>query len=132
MVSVPPSWATAAADAEPVAVSLTAAEAGAAPAAVSALPPGMAMQEATMGTMSGRGAVSGVTDDHDGNRGGKKQKGKEEKDGERSAAALVMASGWLAATLAYNARRPVGPAPDRLALPPEWEEELAANQSAWG
>jgi hypothetical protein len=95
------------------------------------VPPGMAMDEAMMGTMSGRAAVSGVADGRNGkdSRGGKNPK-KDEKDGERSAAALVMASGWLASTLAYNSRRRVEHNP--LPLPPEWQEELAANQSTWG
>jgi PPE-repeat protein len=134
-LSVPPSWATAAAaGAEPVALSLTASGTGAAPTAVVGLPPGMAMQEAMMGTMSGRGAVSGMTDNHDDDHDGKNRNGKndKEKEGERPADALVMASGWLAATLAYNSRRRVEPAPDPLPLPPQWQEELAANQSAWG
>jgi len=132
-LSVPPSWATAAGT-EPVALSLTATSTGAAPAAAVGLPPGMAMQEATMGTMSGRGAVSAVADNHDEDRDGKNRNGKneKEKEGERPAAALVMASGWLAATLAYNSRRRADPARDPLPLPPQWQEELAANQSAWG
>ncbi len=129
-MSVPPSWATAAGT-ERVAVSLTAIDADAAPVAAAALPPGMAMQEAMVGTISGRGAASAAADSH-GARDGKNQKGKNEKDkeGERPAAALMTASSWLASTLAYNSRRRVDP--DPLPLPPHWQEELVANQSAWG
>jgi PPE-repeat protein len=129
-LSVPPSWATAAGT-EPVALSLTAADAGAAPAAAAGLPPGMAMQEAMAGTISVRGAASSMTGSQ-GGRGDKNQgdKNEKEKDGERPAAALIMASSWLASTLAYNSRRRADPNP--LPLPPQWEEELLANQSAWG
>ncbi|GFG73518.1 PPE family protein [Mycobacterium botniense] len=131
-LSVPPSWA-AAAETEPVAISLTSTATDAAPLVAASLPPGMALQEAMMGTMSGRGALTGVTDRRDGNdddRDDKNQKGKAEKEGERPAAALITPSGWLASTWAYNSRRRVEP--DPLPLPPQWQEELAANQSAWG
>ncbi len=133
-LSVPPSWATAAAGAKTVAVSLAATNAGAAPAAAAGLPPGMAMQEAMVGTTSGGGAASAVADSHRGDRNGKNRPGKDdkEKEGERPAAALIMASGWLASTLAYNNRRRAEPAPSSLPLPPHWQEELAANEFAWG
>ncbi|TVS88467.1 PPE family protein [Mycobacterium helveticum] len=133
-LSVPPSWATAAAGAKTVAVSLAATNAGAAPAAAAGLPPGMAMQEAMVGTTSGGGAASAVADSHGGDRNGKNRPGKDdkEKEGERPAAALIMASGWLASTLAYNNRRRAEPAPSSLPLPPHWQEELAANEFAWG
>ncbi|WP_407689657.1 PPE family protein [Mycobacterium sp. HUMS_1102779] len=134
-LSVPSSWATAAAvETNPVALSLTASSAGAAPVAAVGLPPGMAMQEAMVGTMSGGGAASAVADSHGGGRGGRNGGGKDEKakDGEGSAAALIMASGWLASTLAYNNRRRVEPASALLPLPPDWQEELAANEFAWG
>ncbi|MGF2943571.1 PPE family protein [Mycobacterium sp. Lab-001] len=133
-LSVPPSWGAAAAGAKPVAVSLAAANAGAAPVAAAELPPGMAMQEAMVGTVSGGGAASAATDSRGDGRGGRNRRGKDdkEKEGERPAAALIMSSGWLASTLAYNNRRRVESASASLPLPPDWQEELAANEFAWG
>ncbi|MDD4868314.1 MAG: PPE family protein [Mycobacterium sp.] len=132
-LSVPPSWATAAAGGKPVALSLAATNADAAPVAAAELPPGTAMQEAMVGTMSGGGAASAAADSRDG-RDGKNRRGKDEKEKEveRPAAALLMASGWLASTLAYNNRRRAEPASTSLPLPPDWQEQLAANEFAWG
>lgn len=133
-LSVPPSWATAASATKPVALSLASTNAGAAPVAAAELPPGMAMQEATVGTMSGGGAATAAADSGGDGRDGKNRRGKEEKekDGERPAAALMMAGGWLASTLAYNNRKRVEPASASLPLPPDWQEQLAANEFAWG
>ncbi|MEY8015084.1 PPE family protein [Mycobacterium servetii] len=133
-LSVPASWATAAAETHPIALSLAATNANAAPAIAASLPPGVAMQEAMVGTMSGGGAANAVADTHGDGRSGKNRRGKDdkEKDGERTAAALLMPSGWLASTLAYHNRRRVEPASTSLPLPPHWQEELAANEFAWG
>ncbi|WP_236056888.1 PPE family protein [Mycobacterium sp. SM1] len=131
-LSVPPSWAVAASEVQPVALSLTAADSTGAASAVG-LPPGMALQEAMMGTISGRGALARATDSRDGSdddRDGKSQKEKQDKEVERPAAALIAPSAWLASTLGYTTRRRAEP--DPLPLPPQWEEELAANQLTWG
>lgn len=133
-LSVPPSWAAAAAGAKPVPLSLAAADVGAAGVAAVELPPGTAMQEAMVGTMSGGGAATAAADSRGDGRDGKNHRGKDEKekDGERPAAALMMASGWLASTLAYNNRRRAESASASLPLPPDWQEQLAANEFAWG
>ncbi|WP_343602773.1 PPE family protein [Mycobacterium sp.] len=131
-LSVPPSWAAAAPEVAPVALSLTSAGAGAVPVAAVGLPPGMALQEAMMGTTFGRGALSTTTERPDDDDKDKKKdnKEKDEKPGERSAAALIMPSGWLASTWAFHTRRRADP--DLQPLPSQWEETLSANRSAWG
>ena len=98
-LSVPPSWTAAAPEIRSVALTLPASGVGAAPAVTASMPPGTAFGEAMMGTMSGRGALSRVTDHADEN-----EIDKHEEEGERSAAALVAPSRWLASSWAINTR----------------------------
>ncbi len=101
-LSVPPSWGVAAPEITPVVLTLPANSVGAAPEVAAGMSPGIAFQEAMMGTMSGRGALSRMTDGHDEDEN---DKNKKEKKGERSAAALVASSRWLASSWAINTRQ---------------------------
>jgi PPE-repeat protein len=127
-LSVPPSWATAAAEIEPVAISLAAASTSTAPAAAAVgLPPGTAFQEALLGTMAGRGATTSADED---DRDEKTKKEKDGTQGERPAAALLTSSGWLASTWAYHTRRRADP--NSQPLPSHWRQTSSAGQSRWG
>jgi len=99
-LSVPPSWTAAAPEIRPVVLTLPASGVGAAPEVTApGMPPGTAFGEAMMGTMSGRGALSRVTD-HAHENGNDQHAEK----GERSATALVAPSRWLASSWAINTR----------------------------
>ncbi|WP_133054972.1 PPE family protein [Mycolicibacter nonchromogenicus] len=96
-LSVPPSWATAAPELKPVALTLAAVETPL-PAA-GGLPPGMACQEAMMGTTAGQGA----TPDNTGRRTQKTNGKNDDQDG-KPVTTLTNGSGWLAASWAYHIR----------------------------
>ena len=98
-LSVPPSWTTLAPEIRSVALTLPASGVGAAPAVTAGMPAGTAFGEAMMGTLCGRGTLSGVTDHPDENENDKHQ-----EKGERSATALVATSRWLASSWAINTR----------------------------
>jgi hypothetical protein len=104
-LSVPPSWAAAAPEIQPLAVSLSAASTSTAPAAAVGLPPGTAFQEALMGTMSGQGTLTRPTDRRAKNKEDQDEKDKNGKESEWPAAALASSSGWLASSWAYSNRR---------------------------
>lgn len=95
-LSVPPAWAGAAPEMQPVAVTLAASSSPVPTAA--GLPPGTAFQEAMMGTTAGRGA----TTDTGGGRGQKTKK-KDEQDG-HLVTTLTNGNGWLASSWAYHNR----------------------------
>ncbi|UQX09413.1 PPE family protein [Candidatus Mycobacterium methanotrophicum] len=103
-LSVPPTWATATAQSEPVTLSLSASNVSAAPAATVDVTAGTAFQEAMMGTISGRGACAHATYYRDNEK-------KDDGDGKEkwaegfAASGLVTASGWLATSWAYTNRR---------------------------
>ena len=100
-LSVPPSWASAAPELRPVAYTLAAAEA---PLPVAAgLPPGMACQEAMMGTTAGQGATPAAT----GSRTQKTNGKNDEQDG-KPITTLTSGSGWLASSMAYHNRQREG------------------------
>ena len=99
-LSVPPSWASAAPEMRPAAITLAAAET---PLPTTAgLPPGTAFQEAMMGTTAGQGATTDTT-------GRSRQPGqkKEDQDGQ-PVTTLTNGSGWLASSWAYHTRRREG------------------------
>lgn len=96
-LSVPPSWATAAPEMKPVAFTLAAAEARL-PAAAG-LPPGMACQEAMMGTTAGQGATTDTT----GRRNQKTNGNNEDQDG-KPTTTMTNGGGWLASSWAYHNR----------------------------
>ncbi|WP_131813140.1 PPE family protein [Mycolicibacter heraklionensis] len=104
-LSVPPSWATAAPQMKPIAVTLAAAET---PMPVAAgLPPGMACQEAMMGTTAGQGATPDNT-----SRRNQKTNGKNDDQDGKPITTLTNGSGWLASSWAYHTRqREVQPLP---------------------
>lgn len=105
-LSVPPSWATSASDIQPVAFSLSATSIDTAPAFAADIPPGFTFQQALMGTMTGRCAVSEATDRKKTEKDDKDSKGKDEQgETRRSVAELVSAVGWLASSAAYHSRR---------------------------
>lgn len=95
-LSVPPSWASAAPEVRPIAFTLAAAETRL-PTAVG-LPPGMAFQEATMGTTAGQGATTDTT-----SRRGQKTGKNEDQDG-KPITTLTNGNGWLASSWAYYNR----------------------------
>ena len=100
-LSVPPTWATAAPELKPVAFTLAAAES---PLPVAAgMPPGMACQEAMMGTTAGQGATPNAT----GSRNQKTNGKKDDQDG-KPIATLTNGSGWLASSWAYHTRQREG------------------------
>lgn len=100
-LSVPPSWATAAPEMRPVAYTLAAAETQLPVAA--GMPPGMACQEAMMGTTAGQGATTDTTGRRDQKTNGKK----DDQDG-KPVATLTNGSGWLASSWAYHTRQREG------------------------
>lgn len=100
-LSVPPSWASAAPEMRTVAYTLASAET---PLPVAAgMPPGMACQEAMMGTTAGQGATPNAT-------GGRSQKtdGKKDDQDGKPIATLTNGSGWLASSWAYHTRQREG------------------------
>lgn len=97
-LSVPPSWATAAPEMQPTAFTLAAAETRL-PAAVG-LPPGMAFQEAMMGTTAGQGATTDTSNARRGKKAGDKN---EDGDG-KPITSLTNGNGWLASSWAYHSR----------------------------
>ncbi|CAJ1496813.1 PPE family protein [[Mycobacterium] holstebronense] len=100
-LSVPPSWATAAPEMKPIAFTLAAAET---PMPVAAgLPPGMACQEAMMGTTAGQGA----TPDNNSRRNQKTNGKNDDQDG-KPITTLTNGSGWLASSWAYHTRQREG------------------------
>ncbi|WP_409428032.1 PPE family protein [Mycobacterium sp. SMC-11] len=100
-LSVPPSWATAAPQMKPIAVTLAAAET---PMPVAAgLPPGMACQEAMMGTTAGQGATPDNT-----SRRNQKTNGKNDDQDGKPITTLTNGSGWLASSWAYHTRQREG------------------------
>jgi len=100
-LSVPPTWATAAPEMKPVAFTLAAAET---PLPVAAgMPPGMACQEAMMGTTAGQGA----TPDNTGRRT-QKTNGKNDDQDSKPITTLTNGSGWLASSWAYHNRQREG------------------------
>jgi PPE-repeat protein len=107
-LSVPPSWASAAPEMTPVTYTLAAAETPIPGAA--ALPPGMACQEAIMGTTAGQGA----TPDHAGRRDRKPTGKNDDQDG-KPTVTLTNGSGWLASSWAYHTRQR-----ESQPLPPHW------------
>lgn len=104
-LSVPPSWATATAEIQPISLSLSAASIDAAPAMAVGMPPGFSFQQALMGTMTGRRAVTEATDRKKTENDDKVSKDKDEqRETERPVAQLVSAVGWLASSAAYHSR----------------------------
>ncbi|WP_125079680.1 PPE family protein [Mycobacterium sp. P7213] len=100
-LSVPPSWASAAPEMKPVAFTLAAAET---PLPVAGgLPPGMACQEAMMGTTAGQGA----TPDSNARRNPKTNGKNDDQDG-KPITTLTNGSGWLASSWAYHTRQREG------------------------
>ncbi|WP_052957067.1 PPE family protein [Mycolicibacter heraklionensis] len=100
-LSVPPSWATAAPEMQPVAYTLAAAETPL-PVAVG-MPPGMACQEAMMGTTAGQGATPDTT-----GRRNQKTNGKNDDQDGKPVTTLTNGSGWLASSWAYHTRQREG------------------------
>ncbi|MGB3473974.1 MAG: PPE family protein [Mycobacterium sp.] len=100
-LSVPPSWATAAPEMKPIAYTLAAAQTPLPPAA--GLPPGMACQEAMMGTTAGQGATPATTD-----RRNQKSNGKNDDQDGKPITTLTNGSGWLASSWAYHTRQREG------------------------
>lgn len=96
-LSVPQSWATAAPEMRPVAFTLAAVQTEL-PAAVG-LQPGMAFQEAMMGTTAGRGATPDTTA-----RRGQKSGDKNKDEGSAPITTLTNGNGWLASSWAYHNR----------------------------
>ena len=100
-LSVPPSWSTAAPEMKPIAYTLAAAQT---PLPVTAgLPPGMACQEAMMGTTAGQGATPGAT-----SRRNQKANGKNDDQDGKPITTLTNGSGWLASSWAYHTRQREG------------------------
>ncbi|UVO13804.1 PPE family protein [Mycobacterium sp. SVM_VP21] len=100
-LSVPPSWATAAPEMKPIAYTLAAAQT---PLPVTAgLPPGMACQEAMMGTTAGQGATPDTTA-----RRNQKRNGKNDDQDGKPITTLTNGSGWLASSWAYHTRQREG------------------------
>ncbi len=108
-LSVPLAWAMGAADVEPVAIALSA-SVSAAPA-VTTMSPGLAFQEALMGTMTGRSAISPVTDHKKNDNDRKDDKAAEDENLDESfrpIGTLLSTGSWLACSSAYNERRRAG------------------------
>ncbi|ORV45128.1 hypothetical protein AWC02_14560 [Mycolicibacter engbaekii] len=94
-LSVPPNWATAAPELKPVAYTLAAAQSPM-PGAAGGLPPGVACQEAMMGTTAGQGATAETAS--------RRNQKTNDKDTDREGKPTLDGNGWLAASLAYHNR----------------------------
>ncbi|WP_343572201.1 PPE family protein [Mycobacterium sp.] len=105
-LSVPPSWATAASDTEPIFLSLAATSVDVAPATAVGLPPGFTFGQALLGTMTGTQAVTETMERPRAERHDKDSKDKDEHaETGRPAVELVSAFGWMASAAAHHARR---------------------------